>query len=106
MLSHSLVQLTSGEMSVTDFKHDLNMGGIKITNQLNQMLRHTAAGQPANFRKMGTEIFKQVEQTESVNAMFSRGLNPNDLRLENPKQEPIPPSGPSDDISPKKMKQI
>jgi hypothetical protein len=55
------------------------MNNIKITPQLNQMLRHTEAGEPANFRKYGREIFNQIEQTEPKNPLFARTLSPNDF---------------------------
>lgn len=85
MLSNSIRQLTVGGIGVADFRHQLESNGVKITPQLNMMLRHTEAGEPANYRKFGQEIFKQIEQKEPVNPMFARGLNPNALNLAVPK---------------------
>ena len=64
---------------MNSFQADLAVNNIKVTPQLNAMMRLTEAGESANFRKYGREIFKQIEQTETVNPMYARTLNPNEL---------------------------
>lgn len=41
------------------------------------MLRLTEAGEPANFRKYGREIFSQIEKSEPQNPLYARVIKPN-----------------------------